>query len=232
MPEVKTVDVTKRRSKSRKRPARGQGRAAPISLPVIRKEIPRPRVTRAMELRVVPTFSEDDPRNLSGGPQGNPGTYLVRVALCVPGVASVLKVLDFETLEGDSLIELPSRVSRAALPLGPAPGTPELTVWLLPNRQGRAARAELQFAADGFDAARRFSHDVLAPMMSRLSFDKDVALDIVATEITELATGSRRLTGTVVGKGALWASQDVDVRSTVECRALLSSYREGMNASP
>jgi hypothetical protein len=66
--------------------------------------------------------------------------------------------------------------------------------------------------------------------MSRLSSDHDVALDIVATEVTELATGSRLLTGTVVVRGALWASQDVDVRSTVECRALLSSYREGMNS--
>jgi hypothetical protein len=184
-----------------------------------------------MEVRVVPAFSEGDPRKLPGASQGNPGTYLVRAVLGVPGVASVLTALDFESLEGDSLVELPPRGSRVALPLGPAPGIPELRVWMLPNRRGRAARAELQFAADGFDAARKFSYDVLAPMMSRLSFDHDVALDLAATEITELATGSRLLTGTVVGhRGAPWVSQEIDVRSTVACRALLSSYREGMNS--
>jgi hypothetical protein len=67
-------------------------------------------------------------------------------------------------------------------------------------------------------------------MMSRLSFDHDVALDIVATEITEVATGSRLVAATAAGRGAPWVSQDVDVRSTVECRALLSAYREGMNS--
>jgi len=116
--------------------------------------------------------------------------YRVRAVLGVPGVASVLTALDFDSLEGDSVVELPPGVTSVALPLGPAPANPELSVWVLPNRFGRAASAELQFVADSFDSARKLSYDVLAPMMSRLSFDHDVALDIVATEITEVATAS------------------------------------------
>jgi hypothetical protein len=228
--EVQTSHVTERRQQRRKRPAQGKVRASPLPRPVVRAEIPRPRVTRAMEIRVVPTFPEGDPRNLAGGPQGNPGMYRVRAVLGVPGLASVLTVLDLDSLEGDTLVELPPGVTRVALPLGPAPSTPELRVWLIPNRFGRAARAEMEFPAEGFDSARKFSYDVLAPMMSRLSFDHDVALDIVATEITEVATGSRLVAATVIGRGSAWVPQEVDVRSTVACRALLSSYREGMNS--
>jgi len=173
---------------------------------------------------------DGDARNLPGGPHGNPGMYSVRAVLGVPGAASVLTALDFDSLEGDTLLQLPLRATRVAMPLGRGAGVPELRVWLTPNRYGRVARAELEFPADSLGSARRFSYDVLAPMMSRSSFDHDVALDIVATEITEVATGSRLVAATVAGRGAPWVSQDVDVRSTVECRALLPAYREGMNS--
>ena len=65
--------------------------------------------------------------------RGIPGMYRVRAVLGVPGVASVLMALDFDSLEGDSY-RTASWGPSVALPLGPAPATPELSVWVLPNR--------------------------------------------------------------------------------------------------
>jgi hypothetical protein len=142
----------------------------------------------------------------------------------------VLTAVDFELLEGDSLIQLPTRLRRVVMPLALTPGTVDVEVSVFANRQGRIASAEMAFEATGFDEARAQTHAVLAPLLSRLSFDHEVAMDTVALEITELATESRLLTGRVVGRRVDWVPQESAVRSTPETRSLLSTYREGLNA--
>ena len=183
-----------------------------------------------MEFRVVPQFPPGDPRNLPGGPAGNSGRYLVQSVLGVPGVDSVLRVLSLDSLEGDSLVQLPRGATRVSMPVGQHPTTPDVDITLNANRYGRLARADLIVNADGFDTAHALSYNLLAPLLSRLSFDHNVAIDMVAIEITEVLTGSRLIGARMVGRGADLMLQDQAIHSTAETRALLSTFREGVNA--
>ncbi len=109
-----------------------------------------------------------------------------------------------------------------------ADGSPAHTVILKPNEHDRLATAHLTVQAQGFNDAQRTAHDLVAPLLSRWSFEHDVAVDITAVELLEVATGSRRwnvkLLGMVKPAAALAGP------STPALRGLLAAYREGVSS--
>ena len=178
-----------------------------------------------MDIRVVREFPEWTHKP-SGRTDRQPEQVQGASEIWCPGVGSVLTAMDFESLEGDSLIQLPTRLRRVVMPLALTPGTVDVEVSVLPNRQGRIAGAEMRFEATSFDEASAQTHAVLAPLLSRLSFDHEVVIDTVALEIAT-AYESRFLSGRVVGRHVDWVPQERVVRSTPETRSLLGN-REGL----
>lgn len=224
-------------AKRRKHPGRSAGsgkRATPkkskvvehSSLPTL--ELPRPRVAQRVEVGVVPEFPAGDPRNEVAGPEGRRGEYVATAVLCVPGVNSVLESVALQT--GDSLLAVPSGLVRVVCPIGEEPDVPRIEVHFFPNKHGRLGHAEMRYIADHFEDARRIAHDVLMPALSRWSFDHDVALQVSLLHISEVSTGTQWIAGVLVGAVQLLSFGEEAVRSTPECRTLLSSYREGLNA--
>src|SRR5262249_12930933 len=132
-------------------------------------------------------------------PTGGLGTYECVFVFCVPGVNGVLHEIDLDEQvdSGDSLIvfggtaklecsvEIPGIVGDAVLE---------------PNKRGRLARGRAQFVADDFRAAEKAAYQLFMPFLSACSYTGDVAVEIRATLITELATGVRVLGATSMGK--------------------------------
>lgn len=193
-----------------------------ISLGALSAEIQRPRVTTFQYLTVVPQFSGQS----DFGPKGAPGQYRVIFVLGVPGLSSVADSLNVSDLvsSGDSLLLSNPRLDIVL-------GIEEFGVeaQFSSNASGRLSHVVVELDADSFADAAAKAHDFVLPALSRLAFEADTPLEVKATLIVEMNTGSMQL-GTVV-VGQFRQMPLIPGRSTVEQRALLASYREGINST-
>jgi len=100
------------------------------------------------------------------------------------------------------------------------------------NTDGRLATAAMRVTADDFVAAERYAHDLVLPLLSRWSFDHDVAIDVAGYAVVEEATQAKKYRYGATGKvRGLVADPNERIVSTPEHRQLLAAYREGLNAS-
>ena len=181
------------------------------------------RLTGFMTYTVVPVF----PSGEAGPPGGSRGMYDVIVALGVPGRDIYLAEVDFDAAKssGDSQIGFQGADLAVAIS-----GTRQnASVTLHQNTEGRLAQIRLSVDADGFLAAERFTHDIVMPLISRIAFETNTALDVRTTVVIERRTGSQSISGTVLGRSAVLGR--IKGPMTPELRPFLASYREGLTVN-
>jgi hypothetical protein len=137
-----------------------------------------------MTVKAVPVF----PDGLHHSPKGSPGKYRVLCVLGVPGLSSAVDELRMDELQdsGDSRIHgTPHTVE-----IGP-PETADLaTIAVGTNSVGRLASLEMVVEASDLSQAEGTAHDYMQVFLSRIAFEADCAVEIRATFISELATGT------------------------------------------
>lgn len=182
-----------------------------------------PRVTEYNTVTAVPIFTDGD----AGSPEGGPGQYDVIFVLGVPGVSGVTTSLDFEATlaRGDSLLA----GHGLQVELEAQDGTASNVARITPNTRGRLAHVHLSVTADSFAAAEKEAHDEIMPVLSRLAFEADTALEVTAVLITEQTTQIRRLGATVIGE--MQKAPELAELMTSELRPFLAAYREGLNSN-
>ncbi len=129
---------------------------------------------------------------------------------------------------GDSLLMLPAGVARVDLHITGGPD--QIHIICHGNSRGALAKVEMRVSAARFEEARRFTHDIVLPVLSWWSFHNDVALDVAAVEIVEEGTGTQQLIAGVTGRDKPLIPQQGHV-SKPGHRPLLASYREGLNTT-
>jgi hypothetical protein len=174
-----------------------------------------------MTYTIVPVFEKGEP----GPPEGGRGTYDAVVALGIPGREIILVDVDFSEAVSSGDSQILSTGGEAQLYLE---GLDQYsTVKLVPNTQGRMAQIRLSVEALNFGDAERFTHDLVMPIISRMAFETDTALDVRTIHLTERSTGIQTISGRVFGKTA--RLDTIEGMITPELRPYLASYREGLN---
>lgn len=134
-------------------------------------------------------------------PAGYEGPYQVTVTLTRRGAPDIPSayVTDAYMMEGDSHLYLPEirREDGAEavmlLEYGNLDGS-TTQFQLLANRQGRLGQISTVFRAENADDARRKAYRILNPFLCDLSFRYDIPMDVLQTNVAEIAT--YRLGGT------------------------------------
>ena len=128
-------------------------------------------------------------------PAGHEGPYQVTATLTRRGAPDVAfaYVTDAFMMEGDSHLQLPEyqREDGAAAVLllmygNPDGGTTQFE--LLANRQGRLGQIRTVFRANNSDDARRKAYRILNPFLCDLSYRYDVPIEVLQTNVAEIAT--------------------------------------------
>jgi len=161
-------------------------------------------------------------------PAGGTGTYDVVFVLGVPGVGSVSNALDVSALlnSGDSLLE----GNRQRVEFQAADRTSWSCCEMIPNQHGRLAQVRMTLDAGDFAGASATADDYVMPLLSRLAYGADVAIEVAATIITETSTFVTQVSATLIG--SVQPVPDIDGWTTPEVRPFLSIYRDGLNANP
>lgn len=194
--------------------------AAIVRPPALNGQVDRQRLTGFVNYTVVPSFSNGE----VGPPEGGRGVYDVIVALGVPGRDMCLVEIDFGAamMSGDSQIGFEGGDLTVTIS-----GTSQnIAVTLHQNTEGRLAQMRLSVDADGFLAAERFTHDIIMPLISRIAFETNTALDVRTTVVTERRTRIQSISATVLGSPTVLES--IEGPMTPELRPFLASYREGL----
>jgi hypothetical protein len=186
-------------------------------------QLDRQRLTGFMTYTMVPIFTGGE----AGSPQGSGGMYDVVVSLGVPGLGMYLADVDFNvaSTSGDSQIIF----NGADLAVTITGTDQNISVTLHQNVEGRLAQVRLSVNSESFLATERFAHDIVMPLISRIAFETDTALDVRTTLITERRTGIQSISGTVLGKPAVIGR--IQGPMTQELRPFLASYREGLSVN-
>jgi hypothetical protein len=218
--------ASKRKKKGHSNKVADGGRTTPRASRTrepVRAQIPRPRVTEYNVVTAVPVFPHGD----AGEPSGSPGRYDVLFVLGVPGVSGVATALDFDAIAagGDSLLE----GSGLQIDLATPDGSASNMARIVPNKQGRLAQVRLTITAESFAAAEKEAHDEVMPVLSRIAFEADTALEVTAVLMTEEATQIRSVGATVIG--SVQPAPELEGLMTEELRPFLAAYREGLNSN-
>jgi len=187
-------------------------------------ELPRPEVTEYNHFVIVPVRGQAEP---PGGARGAPGQYRVVFVLGVPGVSSVASDLNVASLEaaGDSLIlsEGGAEVDLIA--------SQDQSAWILhSNAQGHLSHAEITLRDSNMGAAEQHAHDQVMVILSRLAFEANTAVEVKATIVTELATGTFSVGAMLVGK-LRPLSHTIAGNMNPELSPLLATYRDGLSST-
>jgi hypothetical protein len=113
--------------------------------------------------------------------------------------------------------------------LRPADGSTPDVAKIIPNSTGRLAQVHVTVTAANFAAAMEKAHDEVMPVLSRIAFEADTALEVTATVLTEQATQTRRMGAVVIGE--VRSAPELEGLMTPELRPYLAAYREGLNSN-
>ena len=219
-----TVSKAKRNQAKRAKQRHAEGGQEPGTTPAVRFQIPRPEVNEHVAITIAPQFTRD---GLGPDPEGSSGDAEVVLILGVPGVNSVVStvIVDDWSNSGDSLLASDG----LTLDLLAEDGSPLGKARFVPNRACRLARVHLTVHTDTFADAEQYAHDAVMPVLSWLAFEANVALEVVATAITEQATSTRQVSARMIGQ--VQAATEPRGWSTVELRPFLAAYRDGLNST-
>lgn len=189
-----------------------------------RIRIPQPDFTEWTYLSVVPVFDHGEP---PGGPKGSPGEYEVVFALGIPGVSTATTDVDSARLiaSGDSLLA----VQPFQIELTKPDGSIGMTWIAEVNGHGRLAALRTTLRAASLHDAEREAHDAVMPVLSRLAFESDSAVDIKATIVRESSSGTQTIATYLLGRPRTPSA--LKGTMTEELRPFLAAYREGLNST-
>lgn len=192
-------------------------------------QIARPRTNTRLFFSIVPEFAPADERSkIRRTPTGSRGVYRVTFILGIPGKQIFYSDLDFAQLlaSGESLLLEPNG---RTLKVEIFNEKDRAEVLFIPNDQGIFAKAQMRVTAEDFRQARNTAIDLIMPILSWWSYEYDVALDVVGHQILEEATESVNYGFGVIGQTKA-IGVPVGAWSNPEYRAVLSAYREAVNA--
>lgn len=181
-----------------------------------------------MNVVIVPQFVPPDPRaSMEILPDGSPGNYVVRFILSIPGKEDYFEDIHLDRLSGNSLLAMP--VAEGMLRVRLFSDQIESEVLFFPNNQGRLSQVQIQGPADNLIHAEALAFDLVMPILSRWSFQYDVAVDVVAYQVLEERTSVQKWVFHLLGKEKM---VDITERglSSPEYRTVLAAYREGANS--
>jgi hypothetical protein len=164
----------------------------------------------------------------TGPVAGSQGDYDAVVILGVPGAGTLLREANMNppTTDGDSLISAGSNQLSVAFA---GERIEDVSVEFLTNSQGRLGQLRFSHSASSFQDMQTFAHNLAMPLVSRLAFETDTALEIVATVLHEKSTSIRSVSG--VFAGAVAPLSELNGLSTPEIRLFFSAYREGLSSN-
>jgi len=147
--------------------------------------------------------------------------------LGVPGVSGVATALDFDGMMagGDSLLD----GTGLQVDLQSPGGSSLYPARIIPNSHGRLAQVRLTVTAEDFSLAENEAFDAVMPVLSRIAFEADTALEVTGVLLTERATQTRRFGATLAG--VVQPAPALAGETTPELRSFLAAYREGLNAN-
>lgn len=197
------------------------------------------------ELICVPVFDEGTmkPGEKQPSPTGSPGQYEVAFIFAKPEIALAemrYSDIDSDSFKGDSSFIIASPEPRKATDpafmkmdysYDAADKTRKTgTIEFRPNKHGRLSFARTTIYSNGYRQARLDAYRAILPMLSNLSFECDIPLEIKGSTTREISSGgvSREIRfqfpcNTLQGPG--------NIVHRKEIYALQSFYREGMNSS-
>jgi len=217
--------VGKRKKNKRKRTETEQPTGPKISV-----LLPPVSTNSTIGVLFFPEFDVTDAQaSLIRTPEGAPGFYKVTFILGIPGEATATRAVNINKLmnSGDSLLEVPHlKEVRVTV----EDDRTNATVRFFRNRHGRLARVEMRFLALNRRSAEQSAYDLVHPILSWWSYLHDVAIDTIGYEILEESTEIRSFHFNVIGSIKPFRLDHLSV-STPEHRAILSAYREALNAT-
>lgn len=201
--------------------------------PPIKVELPF--MSRRVWVKVTPKSKVGDPKaDIPRSATGSPGIYTIKFALSIPGKEVVQGNVNLSALAnaGESLITLPDT---REVKLRAAKDEKHINeARLFTDENGKLTHAVVEVNASDFDDAEEKAHNFLAPFLSWLSYQADVALDVKAYEIFEKATHVRVWSVYSIGdtRNLTWTpANELGIEAIKpDLRALHAAYREGMNA--
>jgi hypothetical protein len=98
------------------------------------------------------------------------------------------------------------------------------------NAQGHLSHAEVTLHADTISAAKKHAHDQVMVILSRLAFEANAAIEVKATIVTELATGTFSVGVMLVGK-LRQLQPTITGNMNPELSPLLAIYRDGLSST-
>lgn len=194
-------------------------------------QIPRPDINGREQIIIVPELAPAAPgASIPRSPEGSPGSYIITFLLSIPGKEQFRDELDLNKLiqSGDSLLLLPQEVAQVQITLFNDKET--VLVTIVKNDHGALARAQLQLFGSNFVEAETNAYNIVMPLLSRLSYLHDVAIDITGYQVIEEQTGSQKWMVGLIGKAKAFEFNIADV-SKPPYRTVFSAYREALNAT-
>jgi len=197
-------------------------------------EIEKPDTNDIIALTVVPQFKPgSSAASIPRSPEGSPGKYRITFVLGIPGKQLFQENLQMDQLlsSGESLLEAPKGKNIEVSIIRKDKDSAE--VRFLKSKTGALARAQVHVTANSVVDAEQKAHAVVLPTLSWLSYLCNAPLDFTGFEVFEERTETCKWSFRVLGKRKLL---ELDVAlpafvSTPAGRVLLSSYREGLNAT-
>jgi hypothetical protein len=222
--------LSKQKKKFKRRISKKK-QATHSTLPKIK--IDRPEINTREAIIVVPQFEKKSYEGeAQGTPKGRPGIYRISYILSVPGEDLFHSHLDINKLisSGHSLLRFPKGFTM--LRVGLYDQTSTVPINLVANKNGLLSNVEMSVHAKNFLDAEKFCYDVVQPLLSSLSFQYDVALDVGGYEVTEESTQVRKFVFGLIGKEKIMDPALLTIGvSKSEFRMVFSAYREGLNAT-
>ena len=193
----------------------------------------RPDHNGSLKYVVAPQYPAEHQLNGKVSPVGNKGLYEVMFVLAIPGTTTSFWDVDFQEIleSGDSLLEIPQEHSslRVNILSNKESDTSESVVEFGTNKAHRLSKAKLLLNADNFSKASQKAHNTIMPILSRWSFQHDIAITTSAVQILEMKTGASQISLNVIG--AVKHFSDGEGAGIQDSRILLSAYREALSAN-
>jgi hypothetical protein len=182
---------------------------------------------------VVPKYPPDDPRSYpQTTTEGSPGKYKVTCAPAIPGKNHFQDSLNFPQImgSGESLLWMGKDARESVIDLHN--GIKPVPITFSPDQNGSLSQIQLTFDAANFDSAFRIAYDAISPLLSRLSFVYNIAIDIKAYEVEEQKTKTRMWWVAVLGTKITTNPKTlVQTNISDQLGPILAAYREAMNTT-
>lgn len=223
----------KRKKSTRQQTTTARQQESTPQTPQIQLQLERPETNERQWLTFVPDFPPNHPLALIlRSPEGSNGIYRVTFVLGIPGKELFLDSINIEAERhtGTSLLQMPP--GAAFIHIGLVDTEKQILGEMdcLANTNGRVACVQLRLHAANFIEAQRKAFNQVMPMLSRWSYEYNVALDIKYSETVEEQTLTERFEFNLIGKEKPLGYGHIGL-SRPEYRPIFAAYREAMNAT-